>query len=86
MSSREPCRCWRFRDSPEGESLPILCAPGGAPVRHAPSVGVSRRVPRPDYSASGSLGVPPNTFGRSSPRECHAPPGTADVTSSELRP
>ncbi|KAJ1105511.1 hypothetical protein NDU88_002917 [Pleurodeles waltl] len=88
MSSREPCRCWRLRDSPEGESLPILCAPGGAPVRHVPSAGVSRWVPRPDYSASGSPGValPPNTFGRSSPRGCHAPPGTADVTSSELRP
>ncbi|KAJ1112702.1 hypothetical protein NDU88_000963 [Pleurodeles waltl] len=75
MSSREPCRCWRFWDSPEGESLPILCAPGGAPVRHVPSARVSRRVPRPDYSASGSPGValPPNTFGRSSLRECHAP-------------
>ncbi|KAJ1218912.1 hypothetical protein NDU88_006483 [Pleurodeles waltl] len=88
MSSREPCRCWRFRDSPEGGSLPMLCAPGRAPVRHVPSAGVSRRVPSTDYSTSGSPGValPPNTFGRSSPRGCHAPPGMADVTSSELRP
>ncbi|KAJ1091138.1 hypothetical protein NDU88_004265 [Pleurodeles waltl] len=68
MSSREPCRCWRFRDSPEGESLPILCAPGGAPVRHVSSAGVSRRVPRPDNNASGSPkeALTPNTFGRSS--------------------
>ncbi|KAJ1199852.1 hypothetical protein NDU88_003684 [Pleurodeles waltl] len=59
-------------------ALPVLAFPGfpgGAPVRHVPSAGVSRRVPRPDYSASGSPGMalPPNTFGRSSPRECHAP-------------
>ncbi|KAJ1140059.1 hypothetical protein NDU88_006420 [Pleurodeles waltl] len=68
--------------------MPILCAPGGAPVRHVPSAGVSRRVPRPDCSTSGSPGValPPNTLGRSSPRGCHAPPGTAEITSSELRP
>ncbi|KAJ1149578.1 hypothetical protein NDU88_002385 [Pleurodeles waltl] len=57
-----------------------------APVRHVPSAGVSRRVPRPDYSASGSPGValPPNTFGRSSPRECHAPPSYVTAFAYEL--
>ncbi|KAJ1191261.1 hypothetical protein NDU88_000577 [Pleurodeles waltl] len=52
---------------PEGESLPNLFSPGGAPVRHIPSAGVSRRAARPISDAGGSPRMlrPSGTFGRS---------------------
>ncbi|KAJ1201293.1 hypothetical protein NDU88_005106 [Pleurodeles waltl] len=67
MPSREPCWCWRCPDSPRGESLPSLFAPGGAPVRHVPSAGVSRQAPRPISNAAGTqeLAHPAGTFSRS---------------------
>ncbi|KAJ1165567.1 hypothetical protein NDU88_005988 [Pleurodeles waltl] len=72
---------------PKGESSPSLFAPGRAPAWHAPSAGVSHRMPLPVSEAAGfpKFERPACTSSRSLCVQA-TPPGTAERASSELRP
>ncbi|KAJ1115309.1 hypothetical protein NDU88_003534 [Pleurodeles waltl] len=70
-----------------GESSPSLFASGGALAWHAPSAGVSRRIP---HLVSEAAGFPKfERLGGTSSRSLYVratPPGTAEGAPSELRP